>query len=663
MRAVLCSLRSLALPQGECPLRTVLASNPGATGTYRAGLLALLRGRSTKRDLITAMADEPEQPPAEQEEEEEEEVEDKPAETLLDASKEGDWARLLELLPTAGSDGASERDDWSRLPLHYAALQAASLEVVEGLLAAYPAAADAPIGWDEMEKTALDYAEECECSADVVAALKAASRREEGDGEVNLRSSLGVQNQGVCEEDEEAGWGDEDGSPSRSDSILSRAASLSRRESRSPSAGGRERSPSTGGRPRTPSAGGRPRAPSVGSPLGPNGGGDIHAEMAALKAELTETVVYLTEEIQGRLDAQKEELQQRVQQQHTALEGSLTAQVELQAALDGALQAQTAESELAAKGLKAVRDAQAEQRGTVDRLRTHVMTHLEGAMDAQKAEVARAAKGSAELKEGHAELKAQVQKMQSQLEVAKTVSIRLTSSMDEIAKAVAAQAARSQSPGAGARARAISSPATGAPPAPTGGGGGGGVVSSMAGKYGAAAAGAAGEQQQQQQQKELQAVRSQAKKDRDELEAQLQQQTGEMAELRAMLGEAVAVAKEQRGEIDELKRQIASGAASPPRSRPAIASANGDSSPSVRVSLTDEPAVPPPMIWSRTSTIGADTQAEPPQVPPFGLQQQPSSPGALASPRGSYESSGSSVRGSMTRQTSMSIGSVISGDL
>ena len=62
-------------------------------------------------------------------------------------------------------------------------------------------------------------------------------------------------------------------------------------------------------------------------------------------------------------------------------------------------------------------------------------------------------------------------------------------------------------------------------------------------------------------------MRSQAKKDRDELEAKLQQQTGEMAELRAMLGEAVAIAKEQRGEIDELKRQIASGAApAPPHS-------------------------------------------------------------------------------------------------
>ena len=656
----------------------------------------------TVHDSILArpvtMADDDEEP-----EEQPEDEEEKPAETLIDASKEGDWDRLLELLPTAGTDGASARDDWGRLPLHYAALQAASLEVFTGLLAAYPAAADAPIGWDEMEKTALDYAEETGCSDEVVAALKAASRREEGEGAVNLRTNLGVQDQ-TLEEDEEAGWGDEDASPSRSDSILSRAASLSR--GRSPSAGSRVRSPSAG----SPSIHGRGRSPSAGSPLGPNGG-DIHAEMAALKAELTETVVYLTEEIQSRLDTQKEELSQRLQQQQTALEGSMTAQAELQAALEGALQAQTAESELATKGLQAVKEAQADQKGAVDRLRTHVMTHLEGALDAQKAEVARGAKGTAELKEAHAELKAQVQKMQSQLEVAKTVSIRLTSSMDEIAKAVAAQSA--QSP-AGARSRAVSTPdspagalqrahssggscgavaaaatayaaaaagASSPASSPTGsGGGGGGVVSAMAGKYGGGGGRVertASEQQQEQQQKEqqqkeLEAVRSQAKKDREELEAKLQRQTGEMAELRAMLSEAVAVAKEQRGEIDELKRQIASGAAQPAAAAAAAASAaasaKGESSPSVRVSLTDEPAAPPPMIYSRTSTIGADAQQ--PHVPPLGMQQQQSSP-ALASPRGSLTpregSSGSpggaSLRGSMTRKTSMSIGEVISGDL
>ena len=42
------------------------------------------------------------------------------SETVLEASRAGDWPRLLELLPE-DPKSAEERDDWGRLPLHSAA--------------------------------------------------------------------------------------------------------------------------------------------------------------------------------------------------------------------------------------------------------------------------------------------------------------------------------------------------------------------------------------------------------------------------------------------------------------------------------------------------------------------------------------------------------------
>lgn len=131
------------------------------------------------------------------------------AETVLEASREGDWPRLLELLPN-DPKGAEERDDWGRLPLHYAALQTPDtpLEVFRGLLEAYPAAGSAPIGWDEDEQLALDCAVEKNAPEDVMAVLKEAAAAG-GAVQERLTHSVGAMEEG----DEDEGWGEEE-SPS-----------------------------------------------------------------------------------------------------------------------------------------------------------------------------------------------------------------------------------------------------------------------------------------------------------------------------------------------------------------------------------------------------------------------------------------------------------------
>ena len=135
------------------------------------------------------------------------------SETVLEASRAGDWPRLLELLPK-DPKSAEERDDWGRLPLHYAALQTPDtpLEVFRGLLAAYPAAGSAPIGWDEDEQLALDLALEKDAPEDVLAVLKEAASAGGGGTE---RLSAADRAVGTMEEgDEDEGWGEEEESPS-----------------------------------------------------------------------------------------------------------------------------------------------------------------------------------------------------------------------------------------------------------------------------------------------------------------------------------------------------------------------------------------------------------------------------------------------------------------
>jgi hypothetical protein len=133
-------------------------------------------------------------------------------ESVLEASRAGDWPRLLELLPK-DPKSAEERDDWGRLPLHYAALQTPDtpLEVFRGLLAAYPAAGSAPIGWDEDEQLALDLAVEKDTPEDILAVLKEAAA---AGGRGTERLSAADRAVGTMEEgDEDEGWGEEE-SPS-----------------------------------------------------------------------------------------------------------------------------------------------------------------------------------------------------------------------------------------------------------------------------------------------------------------------------------------------------------------------------------------------------------------------------------------------------------------
>ena len=138
------------------------------------------------------------------------------SETVLEASRAGDWPRLLELLPK-DPKSAEERDDWGRLPLHYAALQTPDtpLEVFRGLLAAYPAAGSAPIGWDEDEQLALDLALEKDAPEDVLAVLKEAAGDAGQADRGSVRLSAADRAVGTMEEgDEDEGWGEEEESPS-----------------------------------------------------------------------------------------------------------------------------------------------------------------------------------------------------------------------------------------------------------------------------------------------------------------------------------------------------------------------------------------------------------------------------------------------------------------
>ena len=161
-----------------------------------------------------------------------------PAETVLEAAREGDWSRLLELLPN-DPKSAEARDDWGRLPLHYAALQTpdSPLEVFRGLLEAYPGAGSTPIGWDEDEQLALDYAVDKHAPEDVLAVLKQAAA---AGGDVQERLSHSV-DATLGEGDEEEGWGDQ--SPSERDSLSGRTETLSRSSDRSPGAASASASP------------------------------------------------------------------------------------------------------------------------------------------------------------------------------------------------------------------------------------------------------------------------------------------------------------------------------------------------------------------------------------------------------------------------------------
>ena len=59
----------------------------------------------------------------------------------------------------------------------------------------------------------------------------------------------------------------------------------------------------------------------------------------AFKEELTQTALYIVDEVEARLKAHKEDWMGRLQAQQVVLEGSLQAQTELQAALEGSLTA------------------------------------------------------------------------------------------------------------------------------------------------------------------------------------------------------------------------------------------------------------------------------------------------------------------------------------
>jgi septal ring factor EnvC (AmiA/AmiB activator) len=247
-----------------------------------------------------------------------------PSSTVLEASREGDWPRLLELLPT-DLKAAEERDDWSRLPLHYAALQTPGppLEVFQRLLEAYPESAGAPLGWDEMEQLAYDYAVEKQAPDEIVALLKEAA-----DGKTTVRQvSLGAE--GALEEVDEEG--------EESESGRTEALSLC-------SPMGRNRAISEGSNSPFRKMSDTPTTVAVAA--------ELRSEMRALKAEMEQTALYIVDEVEARLKAHKEDWMGRLQAQQVVLEGSLQAQTELQAALEGSLQAQTAESDLYAGRLR-----------------------------------------------------------------------------------------------------------------------------------------------------------------------------------------------------------------------------------------------------------------------------------------------------------------------
>ena len=230
-----------------------------------------------------------------------------PAETVLEASREGDWARLLELLPNAPK-GAEERDDWARLPLHYAALQPNTpLDVFQKLLAAYPEAAKAPIGWDEMEQTPLDYATEKNASEKVLAVLREAAKEQPGRLTVTM-SDLGARESLMEAEEEEEFGGDSSRAPADEGGDSPLKAKLMTPD-------GKLRSQSTPSRiARQPSGDplsdlrdefqarqrGRPGRP------GPSHGLSRRVPRRAqvLKDEMTETAMYIVDEVEARLKSE-----------------------------------------------------------------------------------------------------------------------------------------------------------------------------------------------------------------------------------------------------------------------------------------------------------------------------------------------------------------------
>ena len=91
--------------------------------------------------------------------------------SVLDASKAAEWPLLMQRV-SAGDKTVSERDDWGRLALHYAAMQPdAPLQVFSMLIEAHPAAAGVS---DAMGKRPLAYAEEKGAPEQVVVLLTAA---------------------------------------------------------------------------------------------------------------------------------------------------------------------------------------------------------------------------------------------------------------------------------------------------------------------------------------------------------------------------------------------------------------------------------------------------------------------------------------------------------
>ena len=93
--------------------------------------------------------------------------------SVLELTIAEDWQAVLDALQT-NPQGASDRDDWERLPLHYAILTKAPLQVVSALLNAFPEGVKCK---DDMyEDTPLDLAEKSDAEPEVVAALAAAAK-------------------------------------------------------------------------------------------------------------------------------------------------------------------------------------------------------------------------------------------------------------------------------------------------------------------------------------------------------------------------------------------------------------------------------------------------------------------------------------------------------
>ena len=231
------------------------------------------------------------------------------AETVLEASREGDWPRLLELLPK-DPKSAEERDDWGRLPLHYAALQTPDtpFEVFRALLEAYPGAGSAPTGWDEDEQLALDCAVEKDAPEDVMAVLKEAAAAG-GAVQERLTHSVGVMEEG----DEDEGWGEE--SPSERESESERTDVLGHGSGRSPGAASAS--------PWLSRSSVRDSSSRLSSTPPASGLGDeLRAEMKAFKEELTQTALYIVDEVEARIKSHREEVMVRLQAQQVALEGS-----------------------------------------------------------------------------------------------------------------------------------------------------------------------------------------------------------------------------------------------------------------------------------------------------------------------------------------------------